>query len=143
MSPPRARHVHFQKQFALSKYSRDACSDSVFVQVCLFMNSRSSLVMLLSGRDIVRDRLTACAHDAYCKTFFPWDSLALHARDTACTEARVISTELQYHFSHGTLGSMPACGNPCLYCTPHSPVVSLAMQIVIHDECLDSECPTP
>ena len=29
---------------------------------------------------------------------------------------------------------MPACDSPCLYCTPHSAVVSLAMQLVIHDE---------
>ena len=61
---------------------------------------------------------------------------------TGCTEARVIRTESQYHFSHETLGNMPACDSPWLYCKPHSPVVSLAMQIVIHDECLDSECPT-
>ena len=27
---------------------------------------------------------------------------------TVCTEARVISTESQYHFSHETLGNMPA-----------------------------------
>ena len=57
-------------------------------------------------------------------------------------KAGVISTELRYHFSHETLGNMLACDSPCLYCTPHSPVVSLAMQLVIHDECLVSECPT-
>ena len=57
--------------------------------------------------------------------------------------ARIISTELRYHFPLETLGNnMPACDNPCLYCTPHSPVVALAMQLVIHDECLDSEYPT-
>ena len=39
-----------------------------------------------------------------------------------------------------TLDNMPACESPCLYCTPHSPVVSLAIQLVIRDECLDSEC---
>ena len=30
--------------------------------------------------------MTARAHDAFCKTFFPRDSLALRARDTVCTE---------------------------------------------------------
>ena len=54
-------------------------------------------------------------------------------------EGRVISTELQYHFTHETLANMPACDSPCVNCTPHSPVVSLAMQLVIHDECLDSD----
>ena len=53
-----------------------------------------------------------------------------------------MSAELQYRFSLETLGSMPACDSPCLYCMPHSPVVSLAMQLVIHDVYLDSECPT-
>ena len=38
---------------------------------CALSNSPSSLVMLVSGRDIVRDRSTACAHDACCKTIFP------------------------------------------------------------------------
>ena len=57
-------------------------------------------------------------------------------------EARVISTELQYHFPHETFGNMPACDSPCVCYKPHSPVVSLAMQLVIHDEFLDSECPT-
>ena len=52
-------------------------------------------------------------------------------------EARVTSTELQYHFAHETLDNMPACDSPCVYCTPHSPLVSFAMQLVIHDECLD------
>ena len=56
--------------------------------------------------------------------------------------ARIISIKLQHHFSLETPGNMPACDSPCLYCTPHSPVVSHAMQLVIHDECLDSECPT-
>ena len=72
--------------------------------------------------------------------FFPKRELS--TMYTVCTEARVISTELQYHFSHETLGSMPTCESPCLYCNPHIPVVSLAMQLVIHDDCLDSECPT-
>ena len=56
--------------------------------------------MLVSGRDIVRDRSAACAHDACCKTFFPRENLALRARDTVyntSTEARVISTEVRYH----------------------------------------------
>ena len=80
------------------------------------------------------------------RRFFPREDLALRARGKVCTEilskARVISIEVRYHFSLETLGSMLACDSPCLYCTPHSPVVSLAMQLVIHDECLDSECPT-
>ena len=42
--------------------------------------------MLVSGRDIVHDRSTACARDAFCKTFFPRENLALRARDTVCTE---------------------------------------------------------
>ena len=54
----------------------------------------------------------------------------------------VISTEVRYHFSFETLGSLPTCDSPCLYCTPHSPVVSIAIQLVIHDDYLDSECPT-
>ena len=33
-------------------------------------NTRSSLVMLVLESDIVRDRSTACARDACCKTFF-------------------------------------------------------------------------
>ena len=45
---------------------RTACSFR-----CALLNSRSSLVMLVLERDIVRDRSTACTHDAYCKTFFP------------------------------------------------------------------------
>ena len=96
--------------------------------------------MLVSGRDTVRDRLTAYARNACCKTFFPKGEPSTTYK--VYTEARVTSTELQYHFSHGTLGSMPACESPCLYCKPHSPGVSLAMQLVIHDECLDSEFPT-
>ena len=78
--------------------------------------------------------------------FSPREDLALRARGTVCTEilykARVISIEVRYYFSLETLGSMPACDSPCLYCTPHSPVAFLAMQLVIHDECLDSGCPT-
>ena len=57
--------------------------------------------MLVSGRDIVHDRSTACARDACCNTFFPRDNLARRAKDTVCIEiwkARVISTEVQYHF---------------------------------------------
>ena len=80
------------------------------------------------------------------RRFFSREDLALRARGTVCTEilskARIISIEVRYHFSLETLGSMLACHSPCLYCTPHSPGVSLAMQLVIHDECLDSECPT-
>ena len=38
---------------------------------CAISNSPSSLVMLVSGRDIVRDHLTAYARNACCKTFFP------------------------------------------------------------------------
>ena len=57
--------------------------------------------MLVSGRDIVRDRSTAWAHDACCKTFFPREDLALRARDTVCaavlSKARVISIEVRYH----------------------------------------------
>ena len=33
---------------------------------CALSNSRSSLVVLVSGRDIVHDRSTACARDACC-----------------------------------------------------------------------------
>ena len=61
------------------------------------------------------------------------ENLVLRARDTICTETRVINTEVQYNFSHET--------GICLL-VPHGPVVSLAMQLVIHDQCLDSECPT-
>ena len=63
------------------------------------------------------------------------ENLVLRARDTICTETRVINTEVQFYFLHETLGVI------CLL-VPHGPVVSLAMQLVIHDECLDSECPT-
>ena len=45
---------------------RTACSFR-----CALSNSRSSLEMLVSGKDIVHDRSTACARDACCKTFFP------------------------------------------------------------------------
>ena len=80
------------------------------------------------------------------KRFYPRENLALRARGTVCTEilskARVISIEVRCHFSLETLGSMPACDSPCLHSTPHSPVVSLAIQLVIHDECSDSECLT-
>ena len=60
---------------------RTACSFR-----CALSNSRSSLVMLVSGRDIFHDRSTACARDAYCKTFFPRENLARRARDTVCAE---------------------------------------------------------
>ena len=57
--------------------------------------------MLVLGRGVVRDLSTAYAHDACCKTFFPREDLALHARDTVCTavlsKARVISIEVRYH----------------------------------------------
>ena len=46
------------------------------------------------------------------RRFFPRENLALRPRDTVCTEARVISTEVRYHFSLETLGSMPACDRP-------------------------------
>ena len=45
---------------------RTACSFR-----CTLSNSRSSLVMLVLGRDIVHDHSTACARDAYCKPFSP------------------------------------------------------------------------
>ena len=67
------------------KYTRRACSRSVYV-LCVLSNSPSSLVRLVSGRYIVRDCSTVCAHDACCKTFFPKDSLALRARDTVYKE---------------------------------------------------------
>ena len=53
---------------------------------CALSNSRSSLVMLVLGRDIVHDRLTACACDTCSETFFPRDNLARRARGTVCTE---------------------------------------------------------
>ena len=53
---------------------------------CALSNTRSSLMMLVSERDIVHDRSTACARDACCKTFSPRDNLARRARDTVCTE---------------------------------------------------------
>ena len=62
--------------------------------------------MLVSGRDVVRDRSTACANDACCKTFFPRENLALRARDKVCNEtlskAREISIEVRYqvHLKH-------------------------------------------
>ena len=86
----------------LVMFVRAACSFR-----CVFSYSPSSLVMLVSGRDTVRDRLTAYARNACCKTFFP--KREPRTAYTVCTEARVIRTELQYHFSHETLGNMPAC----------------------------------
>ena len=57
--------------------------------------------MLVLGRDIVRDRSTAYAQDACCKTFFPREDLALRVRYTVCTtilsKARVTSIEVRYH----------------------------------------------
>ena len=53
---------------------------------CALLNSRSSLVTLVLGRDIVHDRSTACARDACCKTFFPRDNLARRAQGTVCTK---------------------------------------------------------
>ena len=59
------------------------------------------------------------------RCFSQRENLALRARDTVCTEAGVINTELQYHFLLETLGNVPACDSPRLYCPPHSPVISL------------------
>ena len=42
--------------------------------------------MLVLGRDIVHDRLTACARDACSETFFPRDNQARRARGTVRTE---------------------------------------------------------
>ena len=43
-------------------------------------------MMLVLGRDIVHDRLIACARDMCCKTFFPRENLARRARGTVCTK---------------------------------------------------------
>ena len=57
--------------------------------------------MFVSGRDIVNDRSTACARDAFLENFFPRD-----CKNTLATygfvlksKARIISTVFQYHCS--------------------------------------------
>ena len=70
---------------------------------CALSNSRSSLVMLVSGRDIVHDRSTACAHDACCETFFSRDckitKYDVHGVPASVlkTKAPIISIVLQYY----------------------------------------------
>ena len=70
---------------------------------CVHLNSRSSLVMLVLGRDIVHDRSTACARDACCKMFFFRDCKItkqdVHGVPASVvkTKARIISTVLRYH----------------------------------------------
>ena len=59
--------------------------------------------MLMLGRDIVHVRLTACAHDACCKTFFFRDCKItkhdMHGVPASVlkTKARIISIVLRYH----------------------------------------------
>ena len=60
---------------------RTACSFR-----CALLNSRSSLVMFVLGRDIVHDRSTACARDTCSEMFFPRNNLAQRPRGTVCTE---------------------------------------------------------
>ena len=75
------------------------------------------------------------------------ENLVLRARDTVCTETRVINTEVQFYFSHETLGNMPACAAwPCCFsrdAASHSRrVFRLRMPdclITLVDQCADSE----
>ena len=70
---------------------------------CAISNSRSSLAMLVLGRDVVHDRSTACARNACCKTFFSRDcKITKHdvhgvPAPIIKTKARITSTVLRYH----------------------------------------------
>ena len=64
---PRGKHVYVWKQFAFSQIIHVGLVLTACSFRCALSNSRSSSVMLVMGRDIVRDRSTACA---CCKTFF-------------------------------------------------------------------------
>ena len=108
---------------------------------CALSNSQSSLEMLVSGRDIVHYRSTACAHDACCKTFLPCDRLALRARDTVCTEIlkqelSILNCSIIFCMKHSVI---------CLLVTARAyyrRVLRLRMPdclITLVDQCADSE----